>query len=172
MISRSWLALFVGTLVFAVSMWFALVAIAQSEVVGVLILAVGLVLTAYAVAGFSEAEMPFDAGFRAAMYALLVGGAMLAIAEGTGSEQFLILAPFVGIVVGVSQALAPVGETTRFVARIVALIPVCLVVWLIFWVDPVVYGVVAPLIPLVAVGLADRTFERAREVLAEKPPGA
>ena len=163
--------MFVGTLVFAVSMWFSLVAITRSDLVGVLILAAGLVLATYAVAGFSGAETPFDVGFRSAIYALVVGGAMLIVAETTSSEQFLVLTPLVAVAVGGSEALAPVGNRARFLTRVTSLVPVCLIGWLVFWVDPVVYGVVMPLIPLVGVGLADRGFLRATEVLAEEPPG-
>jgi hypothetical protein len=171
MISRSWLALFVGSLVFTLSMWFALVAITGSEVVGAMILAVGLVLAVYAVAGFSGAEGPFDVGFKSSIYALVVGGVMLVASEATSNEQFLVLTPLVAVVVGGAQALAPVGNRARFLTRVTSLVPISLIAWLVFWVDPVVFAVVIPPIALVGVGLADRVYLRAKEVLAEEPPG-
>jgi len=171
-ISRKALSLFVGSLVFAVSMWFGLLAVIAAEAVGVVILAVGIVMTMYIVAGFSEVPEPFDVGFKAALFALLVGGLMLVVYQVTDSESFLILSPLVSVIVGCAYALNPVDERGRRLARLAAIIPVGLVGGFVYSVDPVIYGVILPLVPLGAVGVAESFFERGQTVLAEEPPDA
>ncbi len=172
MIARTWLAVGVGTLIFAMSMWFAFLAAAGSGLVAFVIVAIGLVLASYAIAGFSQAPDPMDVGFRASLLALGVGGILLAIAGGSGSELSLVLTPLIAVGVGGAFAMAPIGIRSRILARLAALIPVCLVAGFIFTVDPIIFGVFMPLIPLISLGFADRFYDRGVEVLEEDLPNA
>jgi len=155
-IARTWLAVWVGTLIFAMSMWFAFLAAAGSALVAFVIVAIGVVLATFSIAGFSQAPEPLDVGSRASMYALGVGGILLVIAGVSGSELLLVLTPLVAVGVGGAFALSPVGIRSRVLARLAAVIPVCLVAGFIFTVDSIVFGVFMPLIPLISMGFADR----------------
>lgn len=172
MISRSSFSLLVGTLVFAISMWFGLLAIIASETIGIVILGVGLVMTMYIVAGFSEAPAPFDVGFRAALIALGVAGVMFIVYEITSTDQFLILSPLVAGIAGVAHALNPVDQRSRRLFRLAAIVPVGLVGGFVYSIDPLIFGVILPLVPLPVVGIAENFFERGQRVIAEEPPGA
>lgn len=172
MISRTWLAVGVGTLIFAMSMWFGLLAATGSGLVAFVIVAVGLVLASYSIAGFSQAPEPMDVGFRASMYALGVGGILLVIAGVSGSELSLVLTPLIAVGVAGAFAMAPVGIRSRILARLAALLPVCLVAGFIYQVDPIIFGVFMPLIPLIGLGFADRFYDRGVEVLDEVPPNS
>lgn len=169
--TRSSFSLLVGTLVFAISMWFGLLAVIASETIGIAILGVGLVMTMYIVAGFSGAPEPLDVGFRAALIALAVGGVMFIIYEITGTDQFLILSPLVAGIAGVAHALNPVDQRARRLVRLAAIVPVGLVGGFIYSVDPLIYGVILPLVPLAVVGIAENFFDRGQRVIAEDPPG-
>jgi hypothetical protein len=169
--TRTTFSLLVGTLVFAISMWFGLLAVLASEAIGIAILGIGLAMTMYIVAGFSEAPEPLDVGFRAALIALGVGGVMFVTSEITESEQFLVLSPLVAAIAGVSFALNPVDKRGRRLARMAAVIPVGIVGGFVYTVDPLIYGVILPLVPLAAVGLAENFYDRGERVIAEDPPG-
>ncbi|MEZ5175675.1 MAG: hypothetical protein R2823_05670 [Acidimicrobiia bacterium] len=170
MTRNSWLGILVGTLIFTLAMWFALLSITTAEVVGVGILGIGIALASYAVAGFSGVDDPLDVGFRASMYALVVGGVLLVVYQTADSELFLVLAPLVAIGVGGANALAPVASSSRRLVRLLGIIPVCLVAGFVYKVDPLVYGVFLPLTPLVGIGFADRLYDRGVEVLEGEPP--
>lgn len=172
MIARTWLAVGVGTLIFAMSMWFGLLAAAGSGLVAVVIVAVGLVVAAYAIAGFSQVSGPVGVGFRASLYGLGVGGVLLVIVGVSGSELVLVLTPLIAVGVAGTFAMAPVGIRSRTLARLAALIPVSLVAGFIYQADPIVFGFFMPLIPLISLGFADRLCDRGVEVLDEVPPNA
>lgn len=151
-------------------MWFGLLAAIGAETVGIGILGVGLALTMYVVAGFSEAASPFDVGFKAAMISLIVGGLMLFVYGESGSENLFVLSPLIAVIVGASFALNPTDERGRRLARLAAMIPVGVVGGFVYSVDPLIYGLFLPLIPLAAVGLADNFYERGKRVVAEEHP--
>lgn len=156
-------------MVFAVSMWFGLLAVLGSDVVGMVVLGMGLAMTMYVVAGFSEAPDPLDVGFRAALVALITGGAMFVVYEATDSESFLVLGPLVAVIIGAAFALNPVGSRSRTLARLAAIVPVTLVGGFVYTVDPLIYGVLLPLTPLAAVGFAEYLYERGQQIVAEDP---
>jgi len=155
-IARTWLAVGVGTLIFAMSTWFGFLAGVDSVVVAVLIVAVGVVLACCSVAAFSQAPEPLRVGLRSAMYGLGVGGVMLVLAWVADSGVLVMLAPLVAMGVGGAFGLAPVGDKTRTLARLAAVIPVTLLGGVVHGADPLVFGIFMPLTPLISVGFADR----------------
>lgn len=158
MITRTWLAVGVGTLISAMSTWFGFLAGVDSVAVAVLIVAVGLVLACCSVAAFSQVPEPLRVGLRSAMYGLGVGGVMLVLARLADSGLMLMLAPLVSTGVGGAFALAPVGDKPRTLARLAAMIPVTLLAGVVHGADPLVFGIFMPLTPLISVGFAERLF--------------
>jgi hypothetical protein len=55
----------------------------------------------------------------------------------------------------------------RMLSRAAAVILVAIIAVAIYWVDATVYALVAPLLPLPAVGMADRIFDRGAAIVAE-----
>ncbi len=132
---------------------------------------VGLALTMYAVAGFSRLDDPFTTGFRAGLYALITGIGMLVAYQVTGNASFVVAAPVVSAGVGASFALVPIGEKGRGLARQAAAMVVAVAMTYLFRVDNVLYGILSPLVVLPALGVADRFFDRGKDVVAEDPHG-
>jgi hypothetical protein len=60
----------------------------------------------------------------------------------------------------------------RQLARATSLVVGSGIVWLVFTVDPTVYFLIVPLIPLPAIGFADRVFDRAVGVIGEDHAGS
>jgi hypothetical protein len=169
--SRKWQAIGVGTLVLALTMWFGFLSARTSPIVATSLIAVGLVLAMYAVAGFSRVEDPFTTGFKAALFALITGVGLLIAYMVSGNASFVIAAPVTSAGVGGSFALVPVGERGRGTVRQAAAILVALAMTYLFRVDDVIYALVSPLVALPAIGIADRFYDRGKDVVAEDSTG-
>ena len=163
-----WLAISVGTLTVALAFWFAVLAVPSDRFTGVAIFGVGLSFAMYAVAGFSRADDPMDTGFLAAITALGTGAALAAFAQVTGAGWVLAAAPVAAIGAGGARALAPTGDTNRNLARFAAMAAAVGIVLFVLGVDVTAYGLIAPLVPLPALGVADRLYDRGSEIVAEK----
>ena len=163
-----WLAIIVGTLVVAIAFWFAILTIPSNPIVGLLIFGAGLAFAMYSVAGFSRADDPFGTGFMAAITALGTAIALAIFAQALGMRGVLAVAPVAAIGIGGSRALAPTGDKSRNLARLAATAIAVAVAFFVFTVEITAYGLVAPLLPLPALGLADRFYDRGREVVAEE----
>lgn len=164
-----WLAIGVGTLVLSLTMWFGFLAARTSPVVATAMIGVGLALTMYTVAGFSRVEDPFTSGFKAALFALVTGIGLLVAYQLTNNASFVIAAPVASAGVGGSFALVPIGEKGRGAVRQAAAIIAAVIMTYLFRVDDVIYGLVSPLVALPALGIADRFFDRGKDVVAEDP---
>jgi len=163
-----WLGISVGTLLSSLALWFGFLAIPTNALVGFLIVGTGLAFAMYAVAGFSGAEDPMDAGFVAALTALIVLAALVVVFWVTTIRPLIVLAPVLAISFGGTRALAPTRSKRRNAARLAMSSAVALGLYLVFIVEPTAYGLMAPLLPLPALGVADRIFDRGKEIVDEQ----
>jgi hypothetical protein len=162
-----WLAIIVGTLIVAMAFWFAVLTIPSNLTVGLLIFGIGLAFAMYSVAGFSRADDPMGTGFAAALIALGTVTALALFGQTLGLAGVLVIAPVAGIGVGGTRALAPTGDKSRNGARLGATVVASGIAFFVFTVDVTAYGLVAPLLALPLLGIADRLYDRGREVVAE-----
>jgi len=169
MISQKWPAIGVGTVVLAISMWFGLLTARTTPVLSVGMIAVGIVFAMYAVAGFSRVDDFMNVGFKASMYALVTGIGLLIAHQLTGNASFVIIAPIVAAGIGGTYALVPINDKVRSLARQAGAIVVAVIMSYVFKVDEVIYALVAPLLPLPVLGIADRFVDRGRDIVAEGP---
>lgn len=153
------------------TMWFGFVSARTSPVMATALIAIGLAFAMYAVAGFSRLDDPFTVGFKAALYALVTGIGLLIAYQVTGNASFVIAAPVASAGVGGSFALVPVGERARATVRQAAAILVAVAMTYLFRVDDVIYAMISPLVALPALGIADRFYDRGKEVVDEDPDG-
>ena len=63
--------------------------------------------------------------------------------------------------------MPPLDQKSRTLLRFGAAGAVSFLVVAVYWVDLTVYAMIAPLVALPVIGLADRVFDRAVEVLDE-----
>jgi hypothetical protein len=162
-----WLAIIVGTLIVAMAFWFAVLTIPSSLTVGLLIFGIGIAFAMYSVAGFSRADDPMGTGFAAALIALGTVTALALFGQTVGLAGVLAFAPVAAIGVGGTRALAPTGDKSRNLIRLGATAAASGIAFFVFTVDITAYGLVAPLLSLPALGIADRVYDRGREVVAE-----
>ena len=169
MTPRTWLGIGLGTLISAIGIWFGILALTASTPTGLVIFATAIVLASFSMAGFSGSHDPMGTGFRASLLGLLSGIAMFVMFDATGNDLYMVIAPVVVLGLSGTFSLAPTEPRLRSLIRLLLLVPFGAIAWLVFWVDPVVYGMIIPLMPLPAVGLGDRVFDRAVSVIAEDP---
>jgi len=169
--ARTWPGIGVGTLIVGIGLWFSILALSTSTVTGLGIGAVALVMASYAMAMFSGADDAPSVGFKAALFGLITGVGMFGMFLGTGNDLFVVAAPIAAVGLSGTYALMPVHPFLRRAIRLASLAIGSAIVWLVFTVDPTVYGLIVPLIPLPAIGLADRVYDRIVDVVAEDPLG-
>jgi hypothetical protein len=162
-----WPGIVAGTLVWAVALWFGFLALGASPIVGLSIIGGGLVFSMYTVAGFSGAEDIASTGFRSSLIALAVAMVAFVLAEVSGQEVLAFAAPVLAAGIGGAFALAPRSDVMRLAVRIGFVAAATILVALVFSVDRTFYGVVAPLVSLPALGLADRLYDRAVDVVEQ-----
>ena len=168
MTQSRWLAISVGTLIVAIAFWFGVLTASSNLVVGLLIFGVGLAFAMYSVAGFSRADDPMGTGFAAAITALVVAVTIAIFAQAVGLGSLLVLSPVAAIGIGGTRALAPTGDKSRNLARLAATAVSVAAMYFVSTVEITAYGLIAPLVALPALGIADRIYERGREVVAEE----
>jgi hypothetical protein len=148
--------------------WFAVLTIPSNRIMGLLIFGVGLAFAMYSVAGFSRAKDPMGTGFAAAITALATAAVLAIFAQAVGLMGVLAVSPVAAIGIGGIRALAPTGDKSRNLARLGATGVAVAVMYFVFTVSITAYGLIAPLIALPALGIADRLYDRGREVVAEE----
>jgi hypothetical protein len=162
-----WLGIGVGTLIAAIALWFGLFAIQSNRVTGLTIIAVGVVFAIYAMVIFSGVEDGQTVAFHSSLYAIVAASTLIVAFTVTESPSYLVVAPVVAIGVGGIVGLQPLGDSARTLARVGGVIVVSVIAVSVYWVDDTVYAIIAPLIPLPAVGLSDRIFDGGKRVMAE-----
>ncbi len=168
--ANRWLGISVGTLISALAFWFAVLAIPSNVVLGVSMYGFALAFAMYGVAGFSGAEDPMGSGFVAAIIALVTGGTLAVMFETTGFKPLIVAAPILAVGLGGVRALAPTKDKLRNSSRVAMLAGVTIGLNVVFTIEPTAFGLVAPLVPLPALGIADRIFERGKQVVDEETP--
>jgi hypothetical protein len=148
-------------------MWFGLFAIQSSRVTGLAIISVGMIFAMYAMAAFNGVEDAGTVAFHSSLYALVTASTLVIMFTVTDSPSYLVAAPVLALGIGGAVGLPPVGNRLRMLSRSVAVIVVTIVAVAVYWVDHTVYAMVAPLLPLPAVGIADRIFTAGEKVVAE-----
>lgn len=161
------LAIGVGTLVWSVSLWFGFLSFSAARTTALVIIGVGLSFAVYAVAGFSGADDVATTGFRSALVAFGVAGVLVVAYLVTGIEGFVVAAPIAALGVGGTIALQPASDVVTLVTRCAITILASVIATWIYNVDPTVYGLVAPLFPLPALGIADTYTTRVRSAASE-----
>lgn len=167
MTRSAWLGIGVGTLIASAGFWAGLFVLQSERTAGLAIVAIGIVFAVYGIAAFSGVEDASTVAFRAAMYALTVAITLVVVFQSNANTSYAVAAPILAIGVGGAFVVPPVGDTYRTGLRIASAALVTLIVVAIYRVDHTVYAFVAPLLPLVAVGLADKIFDRGRAIIAE-----
>ncbi len=168
MTGNRWLGITVGTLIASLSLWFGFLSVPSNQILGLSIVGVGFAFVMYAVSGFSGADDPLDAAFAAALIALVSGITMVILFRTTSMPMFIVLAPIAALSLGGIRALAPTRDKQRNTVRLGVSAVVAVATWLVFTVEPTAFGLIAPLLPLPALGVADRIYERGKEVVNEQ----
>ncbi len=163
----AWLGIGVGTLVAAIAMWSGLFAIQSSRITGLGIISVGIIFAMYAMALFSGVDDGPTVAFHSALYGIVVATTMLVIFTATDSPSYVVAAPVLAIGVGGVVGVPPHDDSIRTLVRAIAAVLVALIAVAVYWVDHTVYAIVAPLMPLPAIGVADRIYNGARAIAAE-----
>ena len=163
----AWLGIGVGTLIAALALWFGLFAIQSSRVTGLTIISVGIIFAMYSMAAFSGVADTGTVAFHSALYAIVTASVLVMIFSATDSPSYVVAAPVLALGAGGTVGTPPVGNRLRTLVRSVAVILVTIAAVAVYWVDHTVYAMVAPLLPLPAVGIADRIFDAGEKVVAE-----
>jgi hypothetical protein len=164
-------AIGVGALVWAVSSWFGFLVFSTTSATAVTIMGVGLAFAVYAVAGFSGAIDVATTGFRSALIAFGVAAVAVVAYMATDVDGFAVAAPVLAVGVGCGLALQPATDPINIVVRLgVAMLVAIIAVW-VYNVDPTVYGLVSPLMPLPALAVADTYYARVRAAATDAPSG-
>ena len=163
----TWSGIAIGTLIAALGLWFGLFAIQTSRMTGLVIISVGIIFAMYAMVAFSGVDDTGTVAFHSALYGIVTATALVVLFTITDSPSYVVAAPTMAIGVGGAIGLPPLGSLLRTFTRVAGAALATLVVVLVFWVDHTVYALIAPLVALPAVGLADKVFEKGRAVVAE-----
>ena len=163
-------AIAVGTLMWAVSSWFGFLAISTAMATAVTIMGVGLAFAVYAVAGFSGAPDVAATGFRSALIAFGVAAVAIGAYVVTNVDGFVVAAPVVAVGVGCALALQPATDPANVMARLAVIALMAMISVWVYNVDPTVYGLVSPLMPLPALVVADTYYARVRAATSESVP--
>ena len=163
----AWLGIGVGTVVAAVALWFGLVSIQSNRSIGLVTISVGIVFAMYAMAAFNGVEDAGTVAFHSSLYAIVAASTLMIIFTATDSPSYVVASPVLALGVGGVVGIPPVGNPLRTLARAAAVVLVTIIAIAVYWVDHTVYAVIAPLIPLPAIGLADKIFDSSKRIVAE-----
>jgi hypothetical protein len=151
----------------ALALWFGLFTIQSSRVTGLTVILLGIIFALYAMVVFNGVEDAGTVAFHSSLYALVTASALVIMFTTTDSPSYLVAAPVLALGVGGVVGVPPVGNRLRMLARSVAVVLVTIAAVAVYWVDHTVYAMVAPLMALPAVGIADRLFNAGEKVVAE-----
>jgi len=161
------LAIAGATLIWAIALWFGFLSLSGDRTIALVIIALGIVFSLYALAALSGAADLASTGFRASLSALGTAIALLIAAQITGVDSFAVAVPLAALGVGGSTALQPEPDGIGSGVRIGTAVALALAfVWL-FGVDRTVYGLLAPIVVFPGLAAADGVLERVRGIVAE-----
>jgi hypothetical protein len=156
------LGIVVGTAIAAAGFWLALLLLGSSVGVGLFIIGLSVSLAMIAVAGFGGAEDPFAVGIKAAIAAMIAGGVIFAVFLFTGSGTVTLLLPAAMLGVGGTVAHPGDGDPQRVTMRLIisGVAAVAVVAGGLVTVN--VWALLAPLLPLPAIAVADWLTDRSK----------
>jgi hypothetical protein len=163
----AWLGIAAATLVAALAMWFGLFAMGSSRAVGLTVISVGIIFAMYVMAAFNGVEDAATVAFNSSLYSMVAASTLVIMFTISNSPSYAVAAPVVALGVGGVVGIPPVGNRYRMLSRAAAVILAAIIAVAVYWVDHTVYAIVAPLLPLPAVGIADRIFDRGIAIVAE-----
>ena len=170
-IGNRWLAIAVGTLVWALAFWFGLLAVPSDRTVGFAIMAVGLVFALYAVTFVAGGDTPTATAFRGSLLALACGCAVVLIAAVGDDERVAAAAAVLAPGVGGAICLPPARDVLRTGVRLAVTVGLTIVGVALYSTDATVFGLLAPLYVLPLLAVSDIYVDRVREgARAAAPP--
>lgn len=152
-------------------MWFAFLSFSAARTTALVIIGVGLAFAVYAVAGFSGAEDAATTGFRSSLVAFAVAAVLVVAYMVTSIDGLVVAAPVAAMGAGGTLALQPSSDVVTLTARGAITVLASVIATWIYNVDPTVYGLVTPLFPLVALGIADTYTARVRSATSDSTSG-
>lgn len=161
-VGRRWLAIVVGTLVWAVAFWFGLLVGTSSRTAAFAIIAVGLVFAMYALTALGGEADVADTAFRGALGALIAGSLLVVTTLVSGSDRFMLAAVVIAPGVGAAMCLPPSEDRPRVGVRLIAVGVMALIGIALHATEPTAFGLIAPLFVLPGLGIADIYYERVR----------
>lgn len=156
MTARPWPAIAAGTAAWAPAFWVASFLAAGSPGAASAVAAVGAVTVVFIVVHLGADRPPGAVVFVAALTSLATGALLLVLGGVSGNVVPAVMLPVLMPGVGVLRVLAPSGDPRHVGGRVVALAAAGILAVGIAVVDVSVWVLVAPLLPLPALGFADR----------------
>ncbi len=153
-----------ATLIGAVSFWFAVAVVPAAPGGALFVGGLGVIGAVLALAGLGGAPEPLAVGVRAASLGLGGGAFLFLLWTITGNPAVAFLMPIALLGVPGLLAIPPVGEPARMATRLVALAFVAVVLIGIAVVDATIWALLAPIVPLPAIGFADVMTDRSAAV--------
>lgn len=163
----AWLGIAVGTLIAALGLWFGLFAIQSNLIVGLGIISVAIIFAMYTMAMFNGMEDASTVAFHSSLYAIVTATFLMILFTATDSPSYVVAAPVLALGVGGVVGIPPTADRFRLLIRSAGALAATGIAVALYWVDPTVYALVAPLLPLPAVGLIDGFSDRVRALAAE-----
>jgi len=155
-----WMPTLIATAVGAAGFWFAAFVTGDQITLTLLVVAITSVIAIFIVVGFSGGDEPLDRAMRSSIIALGIGAFMMVIFGVSGNGAIALIVPVVILGVAGIVGLAPTGDPARFTARTMAVAAAVAVTVAIAFIDSSLAQFIAPLLPLPAVGLADRAVDQ------------
>jgi hypothetical protein len=153
----------IGTAIAAGGFWLTLLLLESNTSIGLFVLAVSVVFSMFAVAGFGGAASPLAVGIKAAIYGLVAGSVLFALFAITGSGTITLLLPAATLGVGGSVAIPGDRDPQRLTMRMIISGVAALVVVAGGLVTVTFWVMMAPILPLPALGAADWLTARSKE---------
>jgi hypothetical protein len=162
----AWLGIAVGTLIAALGLWFGLFAIQSNLTIGLAIISVAIIFAMYAMTIFNGVEDASTVAFHSSLYAIVTATFMVILFTATDSPSYVVATPVLALGVGGVVGIPPTADRFRLLVRAAGALAATGIAVAVYWVDPTVYAIVAPLMPLPAVGLIDGFSDRVRDLAA------
>ena len=157
--SQANLGTLIGTASAASGFWLSLLVLGSSVPLGLVIIVVSVMTSMVAVAYYGGVANPFGQGLRGGSVGLAAGTALFGLASVTGAGTLILLLPAVTLGIGGAVTYPASGGSRQVAWRLIAsgVAGIFIVVTGAMFLG--VWAFLAPLLPLVAMRLADRQVE-------------
>lgn len=160
---RSPLGIVVGTAIAVAGLWLALLLLRSNVPIGLFIIGVSVAMSMFAVAGFGGETEPLETGIRASIAGLGAGSFLFVLSAVTGSGTITLLLP--AFTLGIGGAIAHPGgrDPQRLSMRMLVSGAAAVLVVAGGLVAVEVWMMLAPLLPLPALVVADWIVDRSKD---------